>query len=176
MTTIVLALRLLVRLKRRGQGADDYLMMVGYVRLQANGVWFLITDYEQAVWFGAVIVTTLYANKGGTRHIEYLTDAEIPNVMKLAFIAQAFGIFSPVFGKLSVAALMVRILGRSLKKWQLISFYIFLAVYTVLNVLTCIFTFVQCKPTAALWDPAIPNAKCWPSSVFIDVGTVTSCK
>ncbi|TEY48382.1 hypothetical protein BOTCAL_0294g00100 [Botryotinia calthae] len=145
-----LALRIWIRTKMKSLGVDDYLM-VGCM----------------LVFIGAIVVTTIYAVKGGCRHIFYLTPSQIVEIVKLNFVAQAFGITSPTLGKLSVGFLMQRILGPHTvyRKWFI---HIVMAVYGLWTALTVIFTYTQCTPTSALWNPT-PDMKCWGNQVFPDI-------
>lgn len=119
------------------------------------------------MFLGAIVVTTVYAGKGGCRHIFYLTPPQVIEAVKLNFVAQAFGITSPTLGKLSVGFMMLRIIGPHTfyRKWFI---YITMGAYGLWSSLTLIFTYTQCTPTSALWNPT-PNMKCWGNQVFPDI-------
>ena len=116
---------------------------------------------EKVFWLAALAMTTAYAIKGGCRHIYYLDPTTIPTVLKYNYIAQAIGILSMAIGKLSVGALIIRILGKSAAKWQLRTIYAILITYMLLSIINVILNLAQCSPMAALWDKSIINAHCW---------------
>jgi hypothetical protein len=104
-------------------------------------------------------LVTQLALIGGARHIYDLTPDQQLQAVKWSWIVQPPCIFLYATGKSAVAILILRIMGPSAKyrKWLL---YFFIATIFIINSLGCIFTFVQCNPPRALWDPEIPH-KCW---------------
>ena len=99
---------------------------------------------------------------GGARHLYYLDPAQVEYVTKVNWISQPFNIMSIATGKISVALLLLRLLGPSAigQKWFL---YISSVLTFIFSSLTSIFTFVQCNPARALWEGPVkvPHAKCW---------------
>jgi len=84
-------------------------------------------------------------------------------VVKYNWIAQPWGIFGFAVGKVSVALLMLRIIGPNTvwRKWILWGTMVSVI---IINAVGCILTFVQCDPPRALWNPqlvASGQAKCW---------------
>lgn len=154
---------------RVSESTTIWWLLVWYVSIYLNAMIDFETDYLELklVFIGAIVVTTIYAVKGGCRHIFYLTPSQIIETVKLNFVAQAFGITSPTLGKLSVGFLMQRILGPHTvyRKWFI---HIVMAVYGLWTALTVIFTYTQCTPTSALWNPT-PDMKCWGNRVFPDI-------
>lgn len=135
-------------------------------------------DPFKLLWIATIAVTTVYTENGGARHVYYIAPEKVPVVIRDSLIAQALGVLTPALGKMSVAAVMVRLLGRSTNvwKWQLWCLHIIMAIYMVMSILVVIFVFVQCNPTAALWDTTIKNARCWKKSIYIDYIIAQSCK
>jgi magnesium-transporting ATPase (P-type) len=120
----------------------------------------------------------VYIENGGARHVYYIVPEKIPAVIRDSLVAQALGVLTPALGKMSVAAVMVRLLGRSTSvwKWQLWGLYIIMAIYMVMSILVVVFVFAQCSPTAALWDTTITNAHCWKKSIYVDYCIAQSCE
>ena len=82
---------------------------------------------------------------------------------RLNWIAQPFAIMGLAFGKISVAFLLLRLIGpksfwrRNFLYFTMIGSFLFCALATI-------FTFVQCNPVQALWNPTLVpagQAKCW---------------
>lgn len=82
---------------------------------------------------------------------------------RINWIAQPFAIMGLAFGKISVAFLLLRLIGpkscwrRNFLYFSMIASFLFCA-------LACIFTFAQCRPVQALWNPSLVasgQAKCW---------------
>lgn len=106
---------------------------------------------------------TYYASIDGCRHLVYLTPTQRELALKYNWITQPWGIFGFATGKVSVALLLLRIIGPSTiwRKWIL---YITMVSVTTINILGCIFTFAQCNPPRALWTPHLVDtgqAACW---------------
>ena len=99
---------------------------------------------------------------GGQRHLYYLNPEQREYVIKVDWISQPFNIVCLATGKVSVALLLLRLLGPSAfwRKWFL---YISIVLTLVFGILTAIFTFVQCNPVRTLWEGPLknPHAKCW---------------
>ena len=67
--------------------------------------------------------------------------------------------------KASVAFTILRF--QAPNKWRTRVLYFISLSVNILNVLTCIFTFAQCNPPRALWNPELAaTAKCWDPAVF----------
>jgi hypothetical protein len=116
----------------------------------------------------------LYIHNGGCRHAYALEPSQVPVLIKYNFISQAFGIVAPALGKISVGLLLVRIMGPNYR-WRKWSLYGGLAVYGIFSAILVIITYVQCRPTSALWEKN-PEAKCWDPKVFSDIAIAQSCK
>ena len=113
---------------------------------------------------------TYYSSIGGCRHLFYLSPPEQGLAVKYNWITQPWGIFGFAMGKISVALLILRIIGPNtvVRKWIL---YIAMVSVLIINALGCVLTFVQCGPPAALWQPQLVSAgqaTCWDASVQED--------
>lgn len=101
--------------------------------------------------------TVLGANDG-CRHLYYLSPEQISLVTKINWMSQPFAIMALATGKISVAFLILRIIGQS--TWRRGFLYFSMITCFIFCALASIFTFVQCSPPKALWTPSI-KGKCW---------------
>ena len=76
----------------------------------------------------------------------------------MSWATQPFVILSLGTGKISVAFLILRIMGHSV--WRKRFLYFTMVSSFAVCCLAIIVTYAQCTPAAALWDPSI-KAKCW---------------
>lgn len=131
-------------------------------------VWVL-TALPQLMFAAAIGTATVLVHYGLGRHQETLTTFEIVQVAKWDWIPQPFNIMALVFVKLSIAALLLRLLGPQAKysKWFL---HISITLFTLTMVVASITTFAQCDPPRALWED-VPGAKCWDASVQAGIAT-----
>lgn len=160
-----LLLRTWARVSVRGLGIDDYVMHITGVRMSIRITSFPYLRYGQIVFVAMTIIVGFLGSHGGTRHAYYLSPTEFLYVVKLNYTAQPFGIVAVGMGKISVAFILLRILGNT-SLWHRLSLWITIALTFIFTVLTAIFTFTQCNPPAALWTPELrPTAHCWEPSV-----------
>lgn len=104
------------------------------------------------------ILWTVLAVNNGCRHSYYLNPGELSSVVRLNWVIQPFHIMALATGKISVAFLIIRIMGKS--TWRRRFLYFSMISNFLFCSLAIIFTFAQCKPVQALWDPMV-KAKCW---------------
>jgi hypothetical protein len=98
--------------------------------------------------------------------------------VKYNWATQPWGIFGFATGKISVSLLIYRLIGPGQRWIRYVLWFIMLSVLTI-NLLGCVFTFVQCNPPAALWDTSLVTegkAVCWKSNVQSDYAMFLSCK
>jgi len=150
---IVVAMRLWGRMMIRGTSYDDYVMLLTLV------LFLCLASF-----------VTYYASIGGCRHLFYLTPPEQMLAVEYNWATQPWGIFGFATGKISVALLILRIMGPNSvwRKWML---YLSIVSVFIINALGCILTFVQCSPSYALWNPqlvATGQATCWDPKVQSD--------
>ncbi|KAH8742343.1 integral membrane protein [Diaporthe sp. PMI_573] len=143
---LMLCLRIYARVKIRGLGWDDWMMVITVIL-------FVIT---------ACFVTYM-ASIGGARHVFYLSPEQTMEAVKWSWISQPWAIFLFATGKASVAILILRFMSRN-TVWRRALLYFIIVTIFIINSLGCIFTFVQCDPPRALWNPTI-KANCWDPSV-----------
>ena len=116
-----------------------------------------LTLQAQALTITFSVFFTLYAAKGGARHIVYLSPAQLEETTKLNRVSQTFCIMAIAMGKVSVAILMGRLMSPN--RWRRWVLY-FLAISTFIAAcIVIIFIFAQCSPPKTLWIPTA--GKCW---------------
>lgn len=107
---------------------------------------------------------------GGFRHLYYLTPEQTSEALRWSWIGQPWVIMGFATGKISVGLLMLRILGSSTVWRKLILFFAVGGAF-VFSVLNIIFTYAQCRPVQALWDPSLlanGQATCWDPKIQTD--------
>lgn len=120
---------------------------------------------------------TYLTSIGGLRHLYYLTPDQQMQAVKYNWITQPWCIFGFATGKISVALLLLRIMGTRTKWRKIILYFIMISVF-ITNSIACIISFAQCNPPKALWNPqlaAIPGT-CWEPHVQSDYAIFMSCK
>ncbi len=131
-----------------------------------------------------MIITTIFwtvlGAKSGCRHLFYLTPQQAMTASRINWIAQPTAIMSIGFGKVSVAILILRIMGKSSKSlWRMTFLYVAAIGSVLFCALAIILTFAQCKPVQALWDPTLletGKAKCWKPSTQTDFSLFVGSK
>lgn len=120
-----------------------------------------------------VFWTVYNAEKGG-HHVYYLTLDEQITTLRLNWISQPFEIMAIGTGKVSVALLLLRVLGpkNRYKKWFL--WFLIASTLTVCAI-GIIFTFAQCQPVARLWNPTV-EGHCLDPSIQANEALVVGCK
>ena len=117
---------------------------------------------SQVLYIATTIALTFDVTHGGARHLYYLSQSEIEYATKVAWIENPLGIMALLTAKISVAFLILRLIGPS-TVWRKWSLYVSIILNFIFAVLACILTFVQCNPPRALWEAPsqVPGAKCW---------------
>ncbi|RAO64996.1 uncharacterized protein BHQ10_001008 [Talaromyces amestolkiae] len=86
---------------------------------------------------------------------------------KWQIIAFPFNIGSFSFPNISIAILINNILDPN--KFRTIALYVMAVLQVVFAMISAVLVFVQCKPTAILWDPRLlSEGSCWSADVFND--------
>lgn len=120
------------------------------------------------------ILITYQSSLGGFKHIYSVTPANLPEVGKVNYMLQAWGLFSFVTGKAAVGYLILRVMGNRFV-WQKWTIWAAIVLTFLLNSVNIILTFVQCDPPRALWHKDI-KAKCWNPKVQGDFAFFVSGK
>ncbi|KHN94283.1 uncharacterized protein MAM_07812 [Metarhizium album ARSEF 1941] len=142
--------------KRGGLGADD---------------WLILTSFILAVAFMGV--TTPEVQYGTGRHLEFLSEDQKVQSVKLDWVSQALHIMSTAVAKMSIVLFIRQIIGKGHSRmWFL---YIMVTMLFVISVVCVSFIFAQCTPAAALWDPRLSKeGKCWDPKVQQGYGYFTA--
>ncbi|OAQ73581.1 hypothetical protein VFPPC_01265 [Pochonia chlamydosporia 170] len=152
-------LRVYSRLHHRMFGWDDVFMVCAMM-----------------CFFGWSITLTLYANRGGLRHIQDVAKTgpdNVATVLLLNWLSQPFGIIGVACGKISVAALLLQIIELTELRWHRLFLWIVPITLAALIAISCsVLTFAQCSPANALWDKRV-EGKCIDPHVMAGFGTFT---
>lgn len=149
LSTIVMVLRLYTRMRIVARVAwDDYLMVVSWV---CN---MLFSSF-----------LTVSAHFGLGKHIFDLDPYHAKTAMHWDFLAQNWGVMTPMFGRISFAVTLLNLVGTSKLKKNLL--WAAIVTQVLAGVSTVILIYVQCgTKIAALWDPAVrAHANCWSPDV-----------
>lgn len=152
----MVAMRFYSRHKLKNFGTDDWLMLTALI-----------------LYISTTIAETFSATNGGGRHLYYLKPAQVEFVTKVTWIENPLGIMALAIAKMSVAFLILRLIGPS-TRWRKWSLYLSIGLTFTIGALACILTFAQCNPPRALWEPTkVPDAKCWKPKVQSDFAIFT---
>lgn len=176
---LVVTLRIWGRVVIRQVGADDYVMiftLVGFLHfVDCLKAWCQppknIPDTQLQILFLILAsISTYYASIGGLRHLFDLTADQQSQVIRINWVTQPWVIFGFATGKISVALLILRIIGPN-SFWRRWILYFAMVTVFILNSIDCIITFTQCNPPKALWEPQLVaegKAKCWNPHIQAD--------
>ncbi|RHZ51486.1 uncharacterized protein CDV56_106902 [Aspergillus thermomutatus] len=140
--TVIVFLRLYARFMIHTTGWDDWLMFL-----------------TLAIFIGSIIIATLQDSVGGYRHVYYLDENAIMQALEYNFILRSVHIIAYATGKASIGAFILRLIGPQ-NMWQKWVVWVLIIFTTLVNVLNCIFNFVQFNPVQGNWDPRV-SANCW---------------
>ena len=161
LSIIITVLRFYAHVSIRAVGWDDWLMLVAVLLL-----------------LGFIIPGTLMILNGGCRHLYFLLSSpggieQVITVTKLFYICQPFAIMCIATGRMSVGALLLKILGISYWRKRFVWFTI-VSTFLV-SMLNSILLFVACTPAEGLWNILI-TANCWDPTIMTNVTIFTSSK
>jgi hypothetical protein len=97
-------------------------------------------------------------------------DLDYSKAIMWGAIGQGICIMGIAASKGSVAIFLLRIV---LKKWHIALLWFCITSTTLLCIITTTLLFMQCKPTAFLWDQTIEGGYCWLN--FTQVGLTMGC-
>jgi hypothetical protein len=103
---------------------------------------------------------------GGYRHAQFLSTDDVLYALEMNFFLRAVNILSFATGKAAIGALILRIMGPH-NQWQRWVVWVVIVLTAIINVLNCIFNFVQCRPIKANWNPEVPH-NCWAARTQLD--------
>ncbi|MCJ1439063.1 hypothetical protein MMC27_008454 [Xylographa pallens] len=159
LSIIITVLRFYAHVSIRAVGWDDWLMLVAVLLL-----------------LGFLIPGTLMILDGGCRHLYFLLSTpggieQVITVTKLFYICQPFAIMCIATGRMSVGALLLKILVVSYWRKRFVWFTI-VSTFLV-SMLNSILLFAACTPTEGLWNILI-TANCWDPTIMTNVTIFTS--
>ena len=79
-------------------------------------------------------------------------------VLKLYYIVQPLAFMGIAISRISVALLVLRIVGLSVWRKRFLWFTVISTL--VITIVVCVLIFCACKPVEALWNPFI-QSNCW---------------
>jgi hypothetical protein len=148
---ILVTARIWTRYQIGGLGRDDVVLVI-----------------TALTFLGLTIMVVIFGTAGALRHLYYIPPEQILYVTKLIFIAQPFVELSCSLSRVSVAFLLMRILGR-VRDWREWFLWACIPITLTLAILTSFFAFFQCQNPAALWTPALQaTTYCWNPVVKVD--------
>ena len=115
---------------------------------------------------------TYYASWGGFRHMAYLPIPTQKDVIFWNFPIQTLSILLFIPGKLSVAWLILRIIGPHMVWRRRVLLFLMVTVF-LFNSLLAILLWVECRPIAAAWDYTI-HGTCWSPGIKVKFGIFDS--
>lgn len=111
------------------------------------------------------ILFTVDVHLGMGRHTYYLPLSQAVQAAKINYIANPFGIMAYSIPNISIAIFVNRILAPP--PWQKYAIYALVIAQNIFAAVSCVLLFVQCTPTASLWNPVIVPDSC------LNAGTLT---
>ncbi|PVH93927.1 hypothetical protein DM02DRAFT_694622 [Periconia macrospinosa] len=122
-------------------GWDDTIMVVNLVTL-----------------IGYVACISIGTTYGIGKKFAAVPTQDYPKAIMWEAIGQAICIMGIAASKGSVALFLLRIV---IHKWHVVALWFCIVSTTIMCTVTTVLLFVQCKPTAFLWDQTIPGGVCW---------------
>ena len=176
LSTVFVAARVYSRLRlTRNFWYDDLFILLSWVRDHRTPI--VPINFLQALTLGFTVLWTILGQVGGCRHLYYLqmNPAQAIKAARINWITQPVAIYALASGKVSVALLIWRIMGRSKWRKAFLLYGAMIASFVVCTI-AIILTFVQCRPVTALWDPELVvmgKATCWPPQRQINFSIFT---
>ncbi|KAE9378639.1 hypothetical protein N431DRAFT_325815 [Stipitochalara longipes BDJ] len=138
-------------------------------RIRQNKLWW--DDYILIAAFVALLTQTsllsVCIHRGLGRHSWDITDW--PDYLYVANITGVCSILAAAWSKTSFAVTLLRLSTG----WMRRLIWFIIASVNIFLGLSCIFTYVQCKPVKRLWDTSVPGA-CWNQEVIIRYNSFSS--
>ena len=172
LSTIMVALRWYCRVNYQARvWWDDFWMTIALVGPLATSYEYELTVWKLFVWAQS-ITWTVYSHLGGTSYAP-MSDHDIVTTAFLSWISQCWSMAALVFGKMAVAALILRL--QSPAKWRTILLKVLCVIAVVWDLVEIIIIFVQCSPSEALWNPEV-QGKCWNPKIVTYNGIAVACE
>jgi hypothetical protein len=118
-------------------------------------------------------IVTQMVHYGVGQHASYIAPPNLVNAVQWIWLSTPFSTMSACFGKVSIALLLMRILGNRNKGYTTFLWGLIVLLILV-NVFLSIVTFAQCTPVTYLWDQLNPMAtykgRCWDFNIQKNYG------
>ncbi|RBQ79423.1 hypothetical protein FVER14953_21207 [Fusarium verticillioides] len=162
LTTVVVFLRTFIRVKNRVFGADDMLMVIGYVGFTTgiSTVTVQLISSRKILFMILVGVSSQGAYYGAGQRDAVLPEGIYPRGRFYVWLFQIFYCASLVFIKASICDALLRI---AVIPWHRVVAWMTLAMAVICAMIVFIGLFVLCKPLSATWNG---DGKCSPPSVL----------
>ncbi|KAF5640129.1 integral membrane protein PTH11 [Fusarium sp. NRRL 25303] len=162
LTTVVVFLRTFIRVKNRVFGADDMLMVIGYVGFTTgiSTVTRHLTSSRKILFAILVGVSSKSTYYGAGQRDSVLPEGVYPHGRFYVWLFQIFYCASLVFIKASVCDALLRI---AVIPWHRVVAWMTLAMAVICAMIVFISLFVLCKPLSATWNG---DGKCSPPSAL----------
>ncbi|KAF4440959.1 integral membrane PTH11 [Fusarium acutatum] len=166
LTTVVIFLRTFIRVKNRVFGADDMLMVIGYVGFTSgiSKVTVQLTSSRKILFAILVGVSSKATYYGAGQRDAVLPEGIYPHGKfpgaQYVWLFQIFYCASLVFIKASICDALLRI---AVIPWHRVVAWMTLAMAVICAMIVFISLFVLCKPLSATWNG---DGKCSPPSAL----------
>ena len=152
---------------------DDYLICIASVWLSIDCSGFVgcntqtETDNIKALSVCGAALNHLQVKNGFGRHIYYLTDDQISQVIKWSTLVEMVNEIAVFFVKTSICLFILRMLSRT---YRIVRFLVWatIAIFFVITAVAVITLAVQCTPFQGVWDKSL-HPKCISSKVVTQI-------
>jgi hypothetical protein len=126
-------------------------------------------------------IVTQMVHYGVGQHAVYIEPPMLIKAVKWIWLSTPFSTMSACSGKVSIALLLMHILGNRNKSYT-VFLWILIVLLVLVNVFQSVVTFAQCTPVTYLWDQVSPMATykgtCWDPNIqkyygYFQGGTLT---
>ncbi|KAL3466467.1 hypothetical protein BJX64DRAFT_250127 [Aspergillus heterothallicus] len=144
LTTIVVALRLYVRLKLvKKFTIDDALVIVALALGIINSIFL-----------------TISSSWGLGAHEDALSKQQIMHTIKWVHLREPLAVLSPCIGRIAYAVLLLNLLPPN--RWRSRLLWGVICIEALVDCASMALILAQCQPVRKYWDTEVPG-KCWPS-------------
>ncbi|RYP42861.1 hypothetical protein DL768_010176 [Monosporascus sp. mg162] len=117
---------------------------------------FMVLGASSAIVCSSLVTAGLFHGLG--THEYLITDPhDLSEALKYTIIAPVMSMISSGSSKISILIFLTRLMGITVKKWQIIFLWGLCALLVILNVFAIVFYLRFCDPPAKQWDPSIPG-------------------
>lgn len=102
---------------------------------------------------------TIQYHYGLGQHFSHLNRYQQVQALKVSFIGQPFGIMAAVLGRNATCIMMLQLFGTTNSRRHILWATFWLSL--IVNIVTIILIFSQCKDVRSIWDPVAYPGYCW---------------